>query len=117
MGISSIFDPQYPELFLSIAQQAHLISLILTEHIYKMVKNHYADALRDYLKCGNARLYVIEDVQLAFAVTDTVLSISLPHKNGTVDMTTNLMSVERSALKWGEELFDYYMRRSREIKC
>lgn len=115
-GISPIFDAYYPEFFLSMAQRGIPISIITTNSIYEKVEKDYADALQAYLKLDNARLYVTDDIRLAFAVTDTFASISIHHKNGDFDASTNLMSFEKTALGWGEELFEYYRQTAKEIK-
>lgn len=115
-GISPIFDAYYPEFFLSMAQRETPIAIITTESIYKKVEKDYADALQAYLKLDNAKLYVIDDLRLAFAVTDTFASISLYHINGDFDSQTNLMSFEKTARKWGEELFEHYRQMAKEIK-
>lgn len=115
--ISPIFDPYYPKFLLSMTQQKIPVFLIVTESILKMLKAEYANEIKTYLEYDNAKLFVIEDARFAFAVTDTFVSMSLYHKNGYFDPMTNLMSFEKSALKWGEELFDQYLKRSTEIKC
>ncbi len=112
--ISPIFDIDYPEFFLSIARQNVQVSIITTEAILEKIEKDHADALQQYLKCDNARMYAISDARLAFAVTDAFISISL-YKNGILDTSTNLMGFETSAIKWGMELFEYYKQRSREI--
>ena len=115
-GISPIFDAHFPEVIVSIALRNAPTSIILTRDIYEIVAEKYEDALRAFLSCENARLYVVEEARLALAVTDSFLSVSLYHKDGGFDAQTNLMSFEESALKWGEELFEYYRRQSKEVK-
>jgi predicted transcriptional regulator len=116
MGISPMFDAHFPEIVVSIARRNIPVSIILTQEIYKKVKEEYADALQAYLKCENVGLYVIDDARLAFVVTDTFVSISLYNKNSGFDVQTNLMGIDRTALKWGEDLFEDYKQRSRQIK-
>jgi predicted transcriptional regulator len=116
MGISPMFNSRFPEIAVSIARRNSPISLILTQDIYKKVTDKYEDTLRAYLACESARLYIIDEARLALAVTDTFVSISLYHKKGGFDAQTNLMSFDKSALKWGEELFEHYRRKSKQIK-
>lgn len=115
-GISPMCDPYYPEYFLKVAQLKKPVTIILTRNIFDKIEKEYAETLQAYLKCDNAKLCVIDDARLAFAVTDKFVSISLYHKNGNFDALTNLISFERSAIAWGEELFEYYMQKSVEIK-
>jgi predicted transcriptional regulator len=114
-GISPIFDAEFPEVFLSMAERKIPMTLILTDNIYNKIKKEHHIVLQSYLGYDNAKLYVIDDAGLAFLVTDCFLSLSLNSKNGRFDALTNLISFEQSAIKWGEELFEYYINKSREI--
>lgn len=114
-GISPIFDSYYPEFFLSLAKKEIPVSIITTGNLLEKVKNDHGTIFKEYLNYDHARLYVIDDARLAFAVTDTFVSLSLYWKNGEFDAITNLMSFEKSALEWGEDLFEYYRQRSKEI--
>jgi|AGTN01.1.fsa_nt_gi Predicted transcriptional regulator len=113
-GVSPMFDVEYPEAFSSMAEHIPT-ELILTSNIYNKVKKEYPILLGKYLRCDNAKMYVIDDAGLAFVVTDRFLSLSLNLKNGRFDVMTNLISFKESAIKWGEELFEHYRNKSREI--
>lgn len=115
MGISSIFDLHLTAVFISMAKRGTPISTIIADNIFKKMEKDHADILKVYLDHDNVRLYVIDDARLAFVVTDKFTSISLYNKNGSYDTQTILISFEKSALKWGRELFEYYMKRSKEV--
>jgi predicted transcriptional regulator len=115
MGISPIFDTHYPQFFTSLAQKKIPASIIITEHIFKIIKNDYTKELRTFLNLDNARLYTIKEAGIAFIVTDTFTAFSLRHRTGEFDALMSLMSFEPSAIKWGEELFEYYRGKSIEI--
>lgn len=114
-GISPIFDSDYPEFFLSFARQQIPVSIVLTENIFGKVEDKNHKELEQFLDHKNASLYVIEDARLAFAVTDSIISISLCSKSGKFDALTNLISARPSAIKWGEDLFEHYKQNSRKI--
>ncbi len=117
VGVAPIFNPAYPSFFSQLAQQKVHIALILTKNVFEKVKKDHGDNLQRFLDCNNASLYVLdEDIKLAFVVTNKFLSLSLFFKNGTFDAHRDLISFDKSALKWGEELFKYYEERSEEIK-
>ncbi len=116
VGISPIFNSNYPEFILSIARQKIPVSIILTDRIFRNVEKNHSDALQEYFALDNAKMYIIDDARLALAVTDTFLALFLPHKNGQLDSQSCLVSFEKSALKWGMELFEYYRQKSEEIK-
>jgi predicted transcriptional regulator len=117
MGVAPIFNPAYPLFFSQLALQKVHIALILTKNVFEKVKKDHGDNLQRFLDCNNASLYVLdEDIRLAFVVTNNFLSLSLFFKNGTFDAHRDLISFDKSALKWGEELFKFYEERSEEIK-
>ncbi len=115
MGISPIFDKDYPRFFTSIAQKKIPVSIIITDHVFEIVKKDYSKELLMFLSLDNARLFTIKEAKIACVVTDTFTSFSLHNRSGEFDLLTNLMSFEPSAIKWGEELFEYYREKSKEI--
>jgi len=115
IGISPIFDTSYPQFFTSLAQKKIPISIIIAEHVFDKIKRDYSKELRTFLSLDNARLYTIKEAGIAFIVTDTFTAFSLHHRNGEFDALTSLMSFEPSAIKWGEELFEYYREKSTVI--
>ncbi|GFO97374.1 ArsR family transcriptional regulator [groundwater metagenome] len=117
MGIAPIFNPAYPSFFLQLAQRKVHIALILTKNVFEKVKKEYEDTLQRFLDYNNTSLYILNgDIKLAFVVTNEFLSLSLFFRNGTFDAHRDLISFDKSALKWGDELFKYYKERSEEIK-
>ena len=118
MGISPVFHPIYPEFFLRLAQSGVEVSLILTRRVFERVKEEYAGTLNDFLNLKNAEMYLCEgDITLACVATDVFFSLSLFYKNGTFDPHRDLISYDKSALRWGKELFNYYRKRSIKIKA
>jgi predicted transcriptional regulator len=116
LGIMPVFDPYHPQFFSAIVKKNVPVSLIFTSNIFNLLKNKYVDIFHEYLKYDNVKLYVVDDARLSLIASDNFLSVSLYRKNGRFDAMTNLMSFDGTALKWGEELFEYYRKRSDEIK-
>ncbi|VVB92178.1 Methanogenesis regulatory protein FilR1 [uncultured archaeon] len=117
MGVAPIFNPAYPSFFLQLAQRKVSIALILTKNVFEKVKNEHGNNLQRFSDYNNTSVHILdEDIKLAFVVTSKFLSLSLFFKNGTFDAQRDLISFDKSALKWGEELFKYYKERSEEIK-
>lgn len=92
------------------------VSLIITEPILEIIKKDYSKELRAFLSLENARLYTIKEARIAFIVTDAFMTFSLYKRNGEFDFTTSLISFEPSAIKWGEDLFEYYQKMAVEVK-
>lgn len=114
-GISPIFIPTYPDFFTSLAEGQMPTSLILTENVFYKVAAEYREKLQFFLDTPKMELYVIENVKLAFVVTDHFFSLSLFYTNGSYDPRNDLVGYDGTSIKWGEELFEYYRRRSRRI--
>ncbi len=115
-GISSVYHPAYPSMFLELAESGKNVTLILTENVFKKVKKNNRSELRGYLRLKNTQMYVSdEDIKLTSVVTDRFFSISLYFRDGTYDFRRDLISFNETALLWGKELFEYYLSRSRKI--
>jgi len=118
MGISPIFKHSYPSLFLQLAQSGAEISLILTGEVFYRIQNEYRDTLKKFLDIETARLYISDqDIKLACVVTDCYFNMSLFFKNGDYDLQRDIVSVDHSAIRWGEELFNHFLSNSNEFKC
>lgn len=115
-GVSPIFHPEYPPTFLGLAKKGAEVSLIVTRPVFEKIKAEHGDALKNFLNQGNTEFMICdEEIGVAFTVTDIFLSLGLFHKNGTYDTHRDLISFEESAIKWGEDLFNYYKKRSEKI--
>jgi predicted transcriptional regulator len=115
MGISPVFDPDYPKIYLGLAKRGISVSLIITGHIFTKVEKEYASFLKEYLSYANARMYIVDDVRLVLVATNEFLSMYLYNKNGTFDSMSSLFSPDKSAAKWGAELFEEYLCGAREV--
>lgn len=115
-GIASIFHPLYPSLFLTFAKNGVDVSLLVTPPIYERIKEEYKAELNEFLKFENASFYVCsQKIELAYAVTDRFLSLTLPFSDGTYDHKEDLLCFDPEAIQWGEDLFAYYRKISDKI--
>ncbi|HEY9205401.1 MAG TPA: winged helix-turn-helix domain-containing protein [Candidatus Methanoperedens sp.] len=116
-GVSPVVHPMYPDFFLKMVEKGSDISLIFTRNVFNKVKKEYGSLLARGLKFKNGSLYVSdEDIKLAFVATEVFFSLSLFFKKGGFDTTKDIISFDKSAILWGEKLFNYYKERSEEIK-
>ncbi|MEZ5335694.1 MAG: transcriptional regulator FilR1 domain-containing protein [Methanolobus sp.] len=90
-------------------------SLILTDKVFAKVRDEHTDKLRYFLDAPNTELHVIDDVKIAFVVTDLFFSMSLFFNMDAYDPRDDLVGYDEEALKWGSDLFDYYKSHSRQI--
>lgn len=115
-GISSIFFPLYPSLFLSFAKNGADVSLLVTFPVYERIKEEYRSFLSEFLSLDNTGFYVCDEkIEFSHVVTDRFLSLSLPFSNGIYDHTQDVLCFDPIARKWGEDLFAYYRDRSEKI--
>ncbi|MDW5550047.1 winged helix-turn-helix domain-containing protein [Methanosarcina sp.] len=115
-GIASIFHPLYPSLFLSFAKNGVDVSLLVTRPIYERLNKEYRAEMNEFLKFKNASFYVYDKkIELAYAVTDIFLSLTLPFSDGTYDHKEDVLCFDSQAIKWGEDLFAYYRKISDKI--
>jgi predicted transcriptional regulator len=115
MGISPVFDPEYPKIYLALARRGIPVSLIITDNIFAKVEKEYASFLKEYLSHNNASMHVVDDARLVLVATYEFISMFLYNKNGTFDSMSSLFSADESAAKWGTELFEEYLTGAREI--
>ncbi|HIH75654.1 MAG TPA: winged helix-turn-helix domain-containing protein [Methanosarcina sp.] len=117
MEVSSYFNPAYPSTYVELVKKGTEISLIITKPVFERLKKEYSTSLREYLERDNAKIFVCDcPVKVASSiVTDRFLAFSLFYRNG-IYHNHAMMSIEKTALKWGEDLFLHYMKSSKEIK-
>lgn len=115
-GISPIVHPIYPRFFLSLAGEGRSVRLILTKNAFDKIKKEYYDLLLEGVQYENAHLYICDEpIRFAYIVTEQYFTISLFTKNGIFDSKQDLVSTDKSAVRWGEDLFSYYLKRSRRV--
>lgn len=116
-GISPFIHPLYPKMFLYFAEKGISISLVVTESIFKRLRTEFKDDIEKFLVMDNTHLYVFDkEIFLSCAVTDHFLSLGLFYNNSAYDHVNDIMAFESRALSWGEDLYNYYERLSREVR-
>lgn len=117
-GVSPIFYYPYIDLYTKKLKENADVDLILTPLILdKVLETANKENIKKVLKSGILKLWKIdEDVKIAFTVTDKFLSLGLFSADGLYDATMNLVSFDEDAIKWGNELFDYYLRKAHRFE-
>ena len=111
--LSPIVHPKYPQSFLFLARKGCDVHTILTKNAYSKIKNEYYEMLLEGLRYDNARLSICEDnIRFANTVTDVYFSLNLFTKNGVFDSIRDVVSYDSSALRFGKDLFSYYLDKS-----
>ncbi len=118
-GVSPIFYPVYTEIFKGIIEKGIKVELVVTNEVLKKIIEglEHGDAdLKKLFKTGNLVLHILDDVQVAFTVTDSFITLGLFQKDGKYDSNKNLVSNDEDAIKWATELFEYYQKRATKFE-
>lgn len=116
MEISSSFHPGYPNPYLDLAKQGIKVSLLLEKPVYKKLISGCRKDIEKFINMQNTQLFVC-DHKIEFAsciVTDKFISLSVISKDGRY-YNHGMLSFEKKALSWGQELFNYYRNMSELI--
>lgn len=116
MEVSSFFRPGYPNLYLDLAKKETEVSLVLERPIYMKLVSDYREDVEEFFNMENTGLFICDNkIELASSiVTDLFISLSLVSKDGRY-YNHEMVSFEKSALSWGQELFNYYMEMSDRV--
>ncbi len=114
-GVSPVYFPSYPDIFMQLAVKDVPTSLIITNSIYDKVKNEHADKMKAYCDAKSTELHLIENAKVAFVVTDFFFSMSLFFKSGNYDPRTDLVCFDRLGIQWGNDLFEYYLSQVKKV--
>ncbi len=116
-GVSPVLHPEYTKVVTMLADRGVDVSIVVTREIFEKLKNESKKELQDYLSYDNASLRTCdEQIKIAFTTSDTFLSMRLFLKDNTYDFYKNIISYKLSAIKFGEDLFNYYEKRSEKIE-
>ncbi|MFY9199422.1 MAG: transcriptional regulator FilR1 domain-containing protein, partial [Methanosarcina flavescens] len=109
-------NPAYLPRYVELGRKDAELSLNFTQSVWDHLSNEQSDMINELMDMDNVSLYVSkEGIKLTeVTVTDRIMLLGLFDKNGKFDQQF-IMSFEQSALSWGQELFDYFKRLSRQV--
>ena len=115
-GISPIFHPDFILYFGQLLNQGNTIELIINSAVFKkIVDSADYDLLKKYLKSNSLKLFLKEDLTMALSITDISFSFGLFSLSGKYDDSMDLISANREAIEWGEQLFEEALKSSERI--
>jgi predicted transcriptional regulator len=115
-SVAPVFTPDLLDIYAKLAAKSIPIELVVTREVLENVLE-LADRspLKSQLK-ANLKLFVIkQNPKTAFTVTDYFLMVGLFRFDGSYDNSDQLLSYSNDGIGWGRELFDYYVRASKEL--
>jgi len=110
-GVSPIYHPDFPPLFVELAEERE-VSLILTREIFEKCFAEHLGLLSKFICLGE--LYVCNDASAAFIVTEKGFAMGL-YRDGVYDALNVFMCLSRDAVRWGLRFFDYFKSKARKI--
>lgn len=115
-GVSPIFVPEFSSIFTTLAAKTNVdVKLVLTEKVMtKIDKGSLENILCNHAKIN---LYVTkDDLKVALTITDYFISLGFFNFDGTYDWNKDLISYDEKGIKWGSELFQWYLNKAEMVK-
>ena len=115
-GVTPVFRPSWPDMFLQLALSGKKVSLILTQDVYKRAETEYTDSIKEFINLNNTEILIYNtELKFSLIVTNCYFSITLFIKDGGYDFQRDLYSLDSSAISWGEDMFAYLLNNSHKI--
>ncbi len=111
----SFFCPECPAIQATCANNGAKVDLILDEKVYNRLKNDFKDTYGSLIE-NNVSLYIYRGKikPSSFIISDEFMMLKLFGKEGQFDHR-KIMSFNKSAIEWGNELADYYIGLSEKV--
>lgn len=116
-ALSPIFYYPFLDLYFNGLKEGAKAEIIVTPLILDaMVKNAEKEKLEKKISSNDLKLLrVDEDVKIALTVTEKFLNFGLFLNDGIYDATMSLVNFDKDAIIWGEELYEYYLKKAKVV--
>ncbi len=112
---ASYFNPAYLPLYVELGRKDVELSLNFTQSVWDHLSNEQSNMIKELMGMDNVSIYISREVKISeITVTNEIMLLGLFDKNGKFDHQF-ILSFEPSARKWGQELFDYLKRLSKQV--
>ncbi len=117
-GVSPIYSPYYEKLFIEMMEKNVRIQLILTVSVFKKLTDNIGlDNLNNLIHNYPIEIFLTDvNLKVAFTITDAFFSLGFFSNNGVYDITYDLISNDDFAIRWGDELFEYYRGKAKKYE-
>lgn len=113
---ASYFNPAYLPLYVELGRKDVELSLNFSQSVWDHLSNEHSNMIKELMGMDNVSIYISREVKISeVTVTDEIMLLGLFDKNGKFDQQF-ILSFEPGARKWGQELFDYLKRLSKQVK-
>ena len=115
--ISSVLLPQKIESFEETLEKGSLRLILTSEILDKWIEIIGRENLKKALLEKDFKLREInESIKISFTVSDNFFALGLFQTDGIYDLHKYLIGRDQDAIQWGNRLFDYYLKRSKNVK-
>jgi len=117
-GVTPIFSSDYTNLHKGLVEMNIRVQIIVTMAVMnKLTEDIDLNILKNLIDNYDLEIFVTnENPKVAFTATDSVLSFGLFNNNGVYDITQDLISTDKMGIRWGCELFEYYLGKAKRYK-
>jgi len=113
---ASYFNPAYLPLYVELGRKDVELSLNFTQSVWDHLSNEQSNMIKELMGMDNVSIYISREVKISeITVTNEIMLLGLFDRNGKFDHQF-ILSFEPSARKWGQELFDYLKKLSKQVK-
>jgi predicted transcriptional regulator len=117
-GVSSVASPGLAQFIAEKVVTGIPVELVVNNEVIELLtKEPYATNMQGLVAYPNFYVWVTnENLRVGLTVTDKYLSMGLFKKDTNLyDSSSDLFSNDPRAVKWGENLFQYYKERSKQL--
>ncbi|AKB23722.1 Transcriptional regulator, ArsR family [Methanosarcina sp. MTP4] len=113
---ASYFNPSYLPLYVELGRKEVELSLNFTQSVWDHLSSEHYDMIKEVMEMENVSLYVSREgtKPTEITITDKIMLLGLFDKNGKFDQQF-VMSGKPRALRWGQELYDYFKTLSKQV--
>lgn len=120
-GLSPIFHSDFIRALHSNLANGGTVELVVTDDVLEKILQTAkaigeSEHFNNYLLNQQLGIYLIDELKIALTITENMFSMGLSYPNGEYDYNNDLVSMHPSALQWGEEIFQEYLKQSRKIQ-
>ena len=115
--ISSVLLPQKFESFEETLEKGSIQLILTSEILDKWIEIIGRANLKKAFLEKKFKIWEIKNsIKISFTVSDTFMALGLFQTDGIYDLHKYLIGRDDDAIKWGNRLFNYYLKQSKEVK-
>jgi predicted transcriptional regulator len=117
LSASPIFDEETAYMVFDLCKRGITIDIITSEEVVDRVKNGYSRDVTRILEIPNFSLYsTTTSLETPFILTDKSLYFSTYFKDGKADLQFALVGSDPATIRWGKDLYAYYLKSASKVK-